>query len=181
MQRSRAVVVLALVALLAGCSGVLPADDGGASAETVNATVTHVVDGDTIDVRLADGTEDRVRLLGIDTPEVRGENEPRHFADVPDTDSARACLRGVGRNASRYVGDRLGGESIRLEFDASADRRGDYDRLLAYVHHRGENVNAVLVDRGYAGVFPTTFRLRDRFETAAAEARVADRGLWRCG
>lgn len=171
------VVVVAALAVGSGCTGTVPADG---PTRTSNATVTNVVDGDTIDVRLADGTSDRVRLLGVDTPEIHVATEPRHFEGVPDTASARACLRAVGENASRYVRDRLAGEQVRLERDETADRRGGYDRLLAYVYHESENVNGVLLAHGYAGVYPTEFRHRDRFEAATADARAADRGLWRC-
>lgn len=171
------VVALAFVGLTAGCVEILPANRGSAAE---NATVTSVVDGDTIDVRLSDGSTDRVRLLGIDTPEVHVETAPEHFAGVPDTAAGRACLRAAGENASDYLRGRLDGESVRLAVDESADRRGDYDRLLAYVHHDGENVNHVLVERGHAGVYPTTFRLREEFEATVADARGAGRGLWRC-
>lgn len=181
VSRRRNVIAVVLLALAAvsgvGCVEVQPVDR---DATAYNATVTAVVDGDTVDVRLSDGSTDRVRLLGIDTPEVHVETQPENFANVPDTEAGHACLRAVGENASEYVRGRLTGDAVRLEIDETADRRGGYDRLLAYVHHDGENVNRVLVERGLAGVYPTTFRLRDRFETAAADARAADRGLWRC-
>jgi micrococcal nuclease len=78
------------------------------------------------------------------------------------------------------VADRLEGERIRLELDPAADRRGGYGRLLAYVYHDGTNVNYVLVERGHAGVYPSTFQERSRFEAAASGARDANRGLWQC-
>lgn len=170
-----AVIVGCLLA--AGCVGVLPSDS---APTTYNGTVTGIVDGDTLDVRLADGTTERVRLLGIDTPEVHVRNEPEHFEGVPNTTDGRACLRSVGQNASAFVADRLRAEPVRLEIDVTADRRGGYGRLLAYVFHEEGNVNYLLVERGYAAVYPTTFELRDRFEAAARTARAADRGVWGC-
>jgi micrococcal nuclease len=181
VHRRRAVLTVAiLVGALALTAGCVEVDTGTQDASTYNATVTDVADGDTIDVRLADGSTDTVRLLGIDTPEVHVENEPEHFAGVPDTAAGRECLYRAGTNASAYVRHRLAGERVRLDVDEQADRRGSYDRLLAYVYHDGENLNRVLLARGHAGVYPATFRLRDRFEATAADAREADRGLWRC-
>lgn len=177
MRRNRVLIAVVLVlALATGCVGVLPDE----RQDTTNATVTAVLDGDTVDVRLANGTDDRIRLLGIDTPEVHVENSPDYFDGVPDTPAARECLRAAGENASAFVSDRVDGQPIRLEFDETADRRGGYGRLLAYVHHDGTNLNRRLLERGYADVYPTTFRLRDRFEATARDARAADRGLWRC-
>lgn len=178
-MRRRAVLTLFLAALAcsAGCVDLVLTTETG---DVRNATVTHVVDGDTVDVRFADGSTDRVRLLGVDTPEVHVETEPEHFAGVPDTDAGHACLRRAGENASAFVERRIADDRVRVETDPTADRRGGYDRLLAYVHHDGRNLNYVLLDRGHAGVYPSTFEQRERFEAAESDARTANRGLWRC-
>ena len=179
MDRRRTLVVVCVV-LLVATPGCLEISTTGGGPATDNGTVTHVVDGDTIDVRLANGSTERVRLLGIDTPEVHVETEPDDFAGVPDTSAGRACLRDAGENASAVVTERLEGERVRLEFDSAADRRGGYGRLLAYVHHDGQNVNYRLVAGGHAAVYPTDFSDRSRFEEAAGAAREANRGVWRC-
>ena len=144
-MRRRAVLTLFLAALAcsAGCVDLVLTTETG---DVRNATVTHVVDGDTVDVRFADGSTDRVRLLGVDTPEVHVETEPEHFAGVPDTDAGHACLRRAGENASAFVERRIADDRVRVETDPTADRRGGYDRLLAYVHHDGRNLNYVLLD-----------------------------------
>ena len=192
---TRLFLAVALVAL-AGCStGV--SDDPTAPTETlaspdaaldtdfepagrVAARVTAVVDGDTIDVRLANGTTETIRLLGIDTPEVHVENEPAEFEGVPDTDAGRTCLRNAGEQASARVESRLAGENVTLLFDSVSDRRGGYGRLLAYVSHRGTNVNAALVADGSARVYDAAFALRAQFEDAESRARADGNGLWRC-
>jgi len=177
VRRLFATTLLAVLACTAGCGQFLGSSAAGTSQ---NGTVVEVVDGDTLDVRLANGTTERVRLLGVDTPEVHVETEPEHFAGVPDTEAGRACLRRAGENASAFVERRVAGERVRLESDPTADRRGSYGRLLAYVHHDGQTLNYVLVETGHAGVYPSTFQQRERYETAASTARDADRGLWRC-
>ena len=114
--------------------------------------VTHVVDGDTIDVRLADGIY-RVRYIGMNTPE-RGE--PCHR-------EATAANRGL-----------VEGKDVHLARDVSDTDR--YGRLLRYVYAEGIFVNRALVEAGYAeavvyqpdDAFYEDFR---RLEQAAAQAQ----------
>lgn len=176
-MRPYTVLAFAICCLAAGCVGPI-ATDGAPT--TYTATVVGVVDGDTIDVRLSDGREERVRLLGIDTPEVHVETSPGEFEGVPNTTAARDCLRAVGENASETVRGRIGLEQVRLEIDPVADRRGGYDRLLAYVFVNATNLNQVLVAEGYARVYDTAFSQREAFEGAESTAMAADRGVWRC-
>lgn len=115
--------------------------------------VTRVVDGDTIDVRLADGEVYRVRYIGMNTPE-RGE---------PCHSEATAANRGLAA-----------GKDVRLMRDISETDR--YGRLLRYVYAEGVLVNRALVEAGYAeavvyqpdDAFYEDFR---RLEQAAAQAQ----------
>lgn len=178
MRRGLAILfVCCLAAVTVGCVGVLPGAEG---PSTYNGTVVSVADGDTIDVRLADGSVETVRLLGVDTPEVHVPVQPADYPEVPNTTAGRACLRAVGENASDYVTAAVAGTPVRLELDPVADRRGGYGRLLAYVSYDGRNLNAELVARGYARVYDTAFTEREAFREAAAEARAAGRGVWGC-
>ena len=147
---------------------------------TVEATVTRVVDGDTVDVRFPDGSEDTVRLVGVDTPEVHVANEPGEYEGVPDTDAGALCLRRAGRDATDFTAARVEGATVTLSFDPLADRRGGYDRLLAYVSINGANLNHDLVATGHARVYDTEFALREAFEKNEATARTAERGPWGC-
>jgi micrococcal nuclease len=144
------------VAVLLGCSQ---------AAATPAATVDHVVDGDTIEV-VVGGHHERVRLIGIDTPEVYVERGP------PD------CY---GPEASAFTKRLLPpGTAVRLERDVVG--RDDYRRLLAYVYlvTDGRMVNELLVDGGYAQ--PLTIRPNDtyaaRFVAGARTAEAAGLGLW---
>lgn len=158
-------------------------DAGGASAfaTTLNATVVDIADGDTVDVRLANGTEETIRLVGVDTPEVWVANTPGEFRGVPTTSAGRDCLRGWGHNASDYTAARLAGADVTLAFDPNTDRRGYYGRLLAYVYVNGTNHNAALVEHGLARVYDASDFSRkaafQRFEAAAYQNRT---GLWTC-
>ena len=162
MRARAALLLLALVSLLAVVSPSLPAD-----SEKQIGDVVRTVDGDTIYVRIGSGVE-KVRYIGIDTPEVhhptRGE-EPG------------------GREATEVNRRLLGDRPVRLETDVQL--RDRYGRLLAYVWARHPDggelmVNAELVRLGYAAVMtvPPNVRHAALFRRLAAEARERHRGLW---
>jgi micrococcal nuclease len=143
------------------CSACRPtrADHDGA------AVVTHVVDGDTIDVRI-DGRNERVRLIGIDTPETKKPNTP---------------IQCFGPEASLFTSRLLApGTRVRLERDRVG--RDDYGRLLAYIYLAADNefVNLDIIERGYArplSIPPNTAHAAE-FARAALDAEHADIGLW---
>jgi len=183
-RRDAALILCSLLAVSTGCLGVEVDTTSSTPTPTPGAEtavrVTDVVDGDTIDVRFRDGSTDTVRLLGVDTPEVRAENDPAEFEGVPDTEAGRSCLRRHGDRASEFAVDRLADRRVTLQFDAAADRRGGYDRLLAYVVVDGSSFNAALLERGHARLYDSSFRERDRYASLEREARDAGRGLWAC-
>ena len=196
MNARLAVVGLIALAVLAGCSfgggdrtvtgteafsettGEQPWHEAG--AQTTDATVVEVIDGDTIDVRLANGTIERVRLLGIDTPETHVEVQPDEYEGVPDTDEGRACLLDAGETASEIVENRLASERVTLFLDPEGDTRGSYGRLLAIVVHDNRSINYQLVRGGYARLYDTVFTMRDEYAAGERIARDNNRGLWTC-
>jgi micrococcal nuclease len=130
------------------------------------ATVTHVVDGDTIDVRIG-GRNERVRLIGIDTPETKKPNTP---------------IECYGPEASAFTASVLPvGTEVRLERDVVG--RDDYGRLLGYVHlaDRADTfVNREIIARGFAvplAIEPNTTYARE-FAAAAGRAEADGLGLW---
>ncbi|MFI5045119.1 MAG: thermonuclease family protein [Acidimicrobiales bacterium] len=165
-------VVLALLgttALVAGCSTEEPASGpgpgtGGAGVEA-NARVVRVVDGDTVVADL-DGQEERVRLIGIDTPESVKQG------------STVECF---GKEASNHTKELLAeGTAVRIELDA--EPRDRYDRLLGYVYRASDGlfVNLAIVRDGYGNsyTFPPNVAHTDQFRDAAAAARDGGVGLW---
>ena len=173
-------VLISLAAALLGPSTILTACDGGASgrppgatttssptAVAANATVSHVVDGDTIDVELADGSDDTVRYIGIDTPETVKPGTP---------------VQCGGPRAHEVNEQLVGGRTVTLRFDA--ERRDVYGRLLAYVYlprpGRPLFVNAELARRGLARTLtiPPNDSHADLFARLASRAGVRGRGLW---
>jgi len=164
MRRGRpgSVLLLVGVALLIvrPWDGELSAGESGPSR--VDAYVTRVVDGDTIEARIGDEVED-VRLIGVDTPE---------------TVKPEAPVECFGAEASSFTHRVLEGQTVRLVL--GAERRDVYDRLLAYAFIDHELFNAELVRRGLARTLripPNTLHsaLFRRLELRAARA---GRGLW---
>jgi micrococcal nuclease len=125
--------------------------------------VVRVSDGDTIRVRLETGREERVRYIGVDTPETA----------KPGTAAECFADRASAFNA-RLVADR----EVRLERDA--EERDRYGRLLAYVYVGDTFVNEELVRRGYAQplTVPPNVRFAERFRELASSARHDGSGLW---
>jgi micrococcal nuclease len=156
MRRSIAVTVLAT---MVACTS---AGQAAAPDRSDVVPVLKVTDGDTFHV-LYRGQDERVRLIGIDTPEV-----PWYGGD-------EECF---GVEAGLYARERLDGKWVRLEFDVA--RRDRYDRLLAYVYLGGELFNLTLVRRGYATSqsVPPNVGFAAEFEAGEVEARIAKVGLW---
>ena len=158
MLRRLVIAAVLAVAVALGGSAVLgrESDEDGGPAE---ARVQRVVDGDTI--VLAGG--ERVRYIGVDTPESVKPGEPVE------------CFAKAASRENRRLVD---GRRVTLRYDA--ERRDRYGRLLAYVYRDGMFVNAELVRRGFATTLtipPNVAHAAD-FRRLARNARRAGRGLW---
>jgi len=132
----------------------------------VEARVTRVIDGDTIEVSLR-GQIYKVRYIGIDTPETVHPSKP---------------VQCFGKEASAKNSELVAGKVVRLEKDVSETDR--YGRLLRYVWVGDTLVNDYLVRQGYAyaSTYPPDVKYADRFAQAQREARQNNRGLWAvCG
>ena len=134
---------------------------GGQTGHDATVEVTRVVDGDTIDISPSVEGRSRVRLIGMDTPEI-------HFGTQP-----------YGPEASAFAKRELDGERVGLELDVQ--KIDPYGRLLAYVYlPDGRMFNETLLEEGYAQVatFPPNVKYQERFLKVQREAREANRGLW---
>jgi micrococcal nuclease len=163
---------LVVVVVLAADPAVAPSGEsgdagGGPEGATERATVTRVVDGDTIVVRL-DGREERVRYLGLDAPEV---------ANV-DAGTAAEC----GGDEARIANERLvAGELIVLERDVSDHDR--FGRLLRHVWLEDGGwrlVGRELVEAGAAEArsYPPDTTRDGELDAAERGARERAAGMW---
>lgn len=159
-------LLLISLILLSGCSNPPP-------QELLTGTVVEVVDGDTINIKI-NGNEEKVRLIGVDSPETHHPSKP---------------IQPFGPEAENYTRAQLTGKIVYLELDVT--ERDRYGRLLAYVwlsppsaitdsEIRSKMFNAKLLLKGYAQILtvPPNVKYVDFFSKYQTEARQSDNGLW---
>ncbi|WP_135603743.1 thermonuclease family protein [Methanococcoides sp. NM1] len=147
------IIILLLLSSILSLSGCVGPDEAVSERTVTFANVTEVIDGDTFVI----STGEKVRLIGVDTPE-RGE--PYY------------------QEAKQYMVDNLFGRTVRLEADVSDTDR--YGRLLRYVWLDGSMVNNDLVLSGLAvskTYEPDTY-YQDQLDGSESYAREKGVGLW---
>ncbi len=150
------------------CSTALPGGGKKQKPKKVirfSARVSGVVDGDTIDVRKPNGRTERIRILGIDTPEIYGGIE-------------------CGGRAASALMKRLARGRVKVKTDRKQPKRDRYGRLLAYVSRGGTDLGRRMLSRGRAKVYVVGSRF-SRFKSYRSAERIArsdSRGSWgTCG
>lgn len=180
--RTIIIAIVAIVLLALGFSetdikNILNLDSQPKETETTNqsheqislqedeATISRVVDGDTVIVTLADGTEKRIRLLLIDTPEsVHPNGEIEKF----------------GPEASDYAKKYLS-KGMKVTLERGNPERDNYDRLLGYIWVDGVNFNQHMIEEGYARVayvFEPNTKYIDEFVEAEKRAKKKKLNIW---
>ncbi|MDA1189951.1 MAG: thermonuclease family protein, partial [Chloroflexi bacterium] len=119
--------------------------------------VARVIDGDTIDAEFPNGSFQRIRLLGIDTPETDGQNRSLEYGNITNLD----CLDRWGAAASEFTNTYLLGQRVTLVYDEWVPVRDTFGRLLAYVEFDGADFGAELVAQGLARVFTDSGATRE--------------------
>lgn len=147
----RRLYIIILLLLLTGCNS--------SSEYGYRANVVKVFDGDTI--KLANG--EKVRYIGIDTPEMNYEKGPPQY------------MAEQAREFNRRLVD---GKIVKLEFDVQ--KRDKYNRLLAYIYVEDTFVNGRLLEEGYAKIFimPPNVKYADELLRLQRKAREGKKGLW---
>ena len=126
--------------------------------------VERVVDGDTLLLQ----SGERVRLIGVDTPEIKHPKKPVEY---------------FGKEASDFTRRMVERKRVRLEFDQANAARGHkdrYGRTLAYVFlEDGTLLNAKIIKQGYGHAYTQfPFSRMEEFRRLEREAREEQRGLW---
>ena len=130
----------------------------GSPCGPTEAKVDRVIDGDTIVLT----TGEKVRYLLVDAPETTLGHDD--------------CY---GSNAAQFNSDLVLGKTVQLSYDVECTDM--YGRLLAYVSVDGQEVNKLMIERGYACVLhipPDGDDRADEFKMYQLEAKTAMRGLW---
>ncbi|QQS19488.1 thermonuclease family protein [Candidatus Saccharibacteria bacterium] len=159
-----AVLLIAFVGIMYWQGWVKPVDSAQFMRwEPGSYAVKQFVDGDTVLVDM-NGTEEKIRFIGIDTPETHKENTP---------------VQCYGPAAAAYTKNRIGTQRIRLVADSLTTNRDRYQRLLRYVYLvDGSNLNLELVQKGYAFAYAFPFAKSQEFHSAMEQAQQAKTGLW---
>lgn len=165
-----ALVVLLLGALLVATAvwlrHVHPFDTDPPAPSATPARSVHVADGDTLELEVG-GVVERVRLLGIDAPEVAAFGEPGECGAA----EAKAALQGL-----------VAAGTVVVLLDPVADQRDRFGRMLAYVEVDGVDVGRKLVERGLVGSWAPVSSARpqrsDDYDRLEDAARAAKTGSW---
>ena len=159
--------LVCIAALTTACGSGSPPPTASTASTTlrVNATMLSVVDGDTIDVNIG-GHRERVRLIGIDTPETKKPNTP---------------VQCFGPEATKFTKSLLPPD-VPLHLERDVVGRDDFERVLAYVYLAGDGrfVNLAIIRQGYARplTIPPNVAHADEFVAAARVAQADNIGLW---
>ncbi|MBI4389118.1 MAG: thermonuclease family protein [Nitrospinae bacterium] len=138
-------------------------DAPSARRESGRFFVKRAIDGDTL--RLRDG--EKVRLLGVDTPETKHPTKPVQY---------------FGKEAFEFTRRAAEGRFVSMDYDVTP--RDRYGRLLAYVYRLPDDffLNAEIVKQGYGFAYTRfPFKYMKEFKRYENEARVQGRGLWQQG
>ncbi len=161
-RRAQTVTITMLTALLLyGCT--LQGSSEGRSAEHPSVFVERVPDGDTVEADIQ-GKVERIRLIGIDAPELD--------------------QRPWGRKAKKYLQELIASSHWQVGIEYDIERRDKHDRVLAYLWSRdGRLINEEMVKGGYAVLFtiPPNVKHEDRFKAAQIVARENRAGIWEKG
>jgi micrococcal nuclease len=136
--------------------------------------VKRVIDGDTFELE----SKERVRMLGIDTPEKYESSKLERDGERSGQD--KKTLQKLGEMASQYTKKLIEGKRVQLVPEPNYEDKDVYGRLLRYVYlEDGTFINKKIVEDGYAYAFRKyKISLLDEFIKAENEARVNKRGLW---
>jgi len=151
--------------------------EGTLENNQINARIIRVIDGDTVEVHLNNGKTDKVRLLGVDTPETNSKNKPGEYGTITDME----CLTKWGQKATSYAIEQLDHKEVVLILDEEAGLRGYYGRLLAYLEMDKKDFNRSLVQLGYARVYEEgESQRKSEYQNDQRVAQANSIGLWSC-
>lgn len=143
----------------------------------IRGTVVHVYDGDTVKLDIR-GQETRVRLIGIDAPEMH--DNPKAVRDAARSHRDLEAIMAAGRKSLQNL-NRILPRGTEVTVEQDVQPRDTFGRMLAYVFLRdGTLLNELLVREGYAGLmtYPPNTKYVERLRSALVDARSREIGLW---
>ena len=165
-SRRVGIALLSLAAILVVYSANKIPMYGRATSSSNEFKVQKVVDGDTIEI-LKHGRTEKVRLIGVDTPETLDPRKP---------------VQCFGKEASNNTKHILEGQVVRIETDPLVGERDKYNRILAYVWlGNDELINLELVSGGFAHEYTyrsQSYKYQSEFKLAEKTAQANNLGFW---
>ena len=147
----------------------------GAGTDSATAFVRYVADGDTIILR----NGEKVRLIGVDTPEIHDEDEHRNQVHAKKYGLDPRVVDEYAFKARTFSVQAVLHQKVRLEYDAQ--RLDKFGRTLAYVYREPDNffLNAELVKQGEGFAYTRfPFKYQNQFRDFENQAKRDHRGLW---
>ncbi|MET3697701.1 endonuclease YncB(thermonuclease family) [Bacillus oleivorans] len=162
-KKTLVIFVLSSV-LLASCSTIESSQTSDRPENLLEGKVTRVIDGDTIEVELENGSEETVRFILVDTPESKGKytGDPQPF----------------GKEAEAFTKQQLEGKTVGLEL--GVEERDTFGRLLAYIWVDETMYNETLLREGLArvAVYPPNTKYVDYFREIEKQAMLEEKNIW---
>lgn len=126
--------------------------------------VIRIVDGDTYVIQDNDGTKEKIRIIGADTPETKHPKKGKEPYGPEATNFAK-----------RYLSNKL----VNLKFEKG--KRDRYKRILAHVYVNGIHFNKMLIDSGMAktSFYAPNYDFKEAFKKAENKAIASKTGMWR--
>lgn len=140
-------------------------------------TLVRIIDGDTYEV-IYNGKKEKVRLIGIDTPESKANKKA--YKDSKRSKEDIKTIVKEGLKAKDFVKSLIKKDDVlKIEFDVR--ERDQYGRLLAYLYlPNGKMLNNVIIEEGYAAplTYPPNVKYVELFRNSYIKARENKKGLW---
>lgn len=154
--------------LLIGLTTLLIPHSTYATTRIVTGTVIKVSDGDTIHVKTPEQTKLKIRLYGVDAPEMPKINRGTGRVNKPG--------QPYGEESWRALKSRIMGMHVRMDI-IDTDR---YKRMVSIVWINNRNINLEMIREGYAEAYVEYLKepYRSQFMRAEMEAKSAKRGIW---
>lgn len=169
LLRGKNGIFVVIIGIIIAVFSQFTAQNTSQSADGGQRIVKRCVDGDTLLLE----PDERIRLVGADTPETVKPNSPVEFYGPEASAFTKLTVESAGNR-------------IRLEFDG--DTKDKFERTLAFVYINTPNgeimLNEELIRLGYARAqtqYKYSQAMKDRFSRAEAEAKAAKRGIWSGG
>ncbi len=156
-------IVFSLLSILVFLSNNSRENPSQPKVVTSSVSITKVIDGDTVWVN-KDGVEEKIRLLGIDTPELN------------TSDLTERCF---AIEAKESLENLLLDREVKLESESETFQKDKYGRTLAYLSSNGENLNLKLLQQGDAKIYKYyKGKHLKEFQSAEQLAKESQIGIW---